>query len=54
MCDVRFCAKYIITLGTHKIYREELLTKLFSVGYDVENNIMFGTDSLLTEYNPNG
>ncbi len=41
-----------ITPGTPKIYREELLTKLFTVGYDVENNIMFGTDSLSTEYNP--
>ena len=41
-----------ITPGTPKIYREDLLTKLFTVGYDVENNIRFGTDSLSTEYSP--
>ena len=41
-----------ITPGTPKIYREDLLTKLFTVGYDVDNNIMFGTDSLSTEYSP--
>lgn len=41
-----------ITPGTPKIYRRELLTKLFTVGYDVENNIMFGTDSLTTDYHP--
>ncbi|MBR2861561.1 MAG: amidohydrolase family protein [Clostridia bacterium] len=40
------------TPGTPKIYRKELLTKLFTVGYDVENNLMFGTDSLTTEYVP--
>lgn len=41
-----------ITPGTPAIYREELLTKLFTVGYDVENNIMFGTDSITNDYNP--
>lgn len=41
-----------ITPGTPVIYRRELLTKLFTVGYDVENNIMFGTDSLSNDYNP--
>lgn len=41
-----------ITPGTPKIYREDLLTKLYTVGYDVENNIMFGTDSVSTEYDP--
>ncbi len=41
-----------ITPGTPEIYRRELLTKLFTVGYDVENNIMFGTDSLSNDYNP--
>ena len=41
-----------VTPGTPVIYREELLTKLFTVGYDVENNIMFGTDSITTDYNP--
>ena len=41
-----------ITPGTPRIYRKELITKLFTVGYDVENNIMFGTDSLANDYNP--
>lgn len=33
-----------ITPGTPQIYREELLTKLYTIGYDVGDNIMFGTD----------
>jgi len=41
-----------ITPGTPEIYRRDLLTKLFTVGYDVENNIMFGTDSITNDYNP--
>jgi predicted TIM-barrel fold metal-dependent hydrolase len=41
-----------VTPGTPVIYREELLTKLFTVGYDVENNIMFGTDGTAHTYNP--
>ena len=41
-----------VTPGTPVIYREDLLTKLFTVGYDVDNNIMFGTDSITTDYNP--
>ncbi len=41
-----------LTPGTPEIYRRDLLTKLFTVGYDVENNIMFGTDSLTNDYNP--
>ena len=41
-----------ITPGTPPIYRRDLLTKLFTVGYDVENNIMFGTDSITNDYNP--
>ena len=32
------------TPGTPAIYRRELLTKLYTVGYDVEDNVMFGTD----------
>ncbi len=39
-----------LTPGTPEIYRRDLLTKLFTVGYDVENNIMFGTDSMADEY----
>ena len=34
-----------LTPGTPPIYRRELLTKLYTVGYDVENNIVFGTDN---------
>lgn len=39
-----------ITPGTPEIYREELLTKLFTIGYDVSNNILFGTDASAHEY----
>jgi len=39
-----------LTPGTPEIYREELLKKLFTLGYDVENNIMFGTDNLVHTY----
>ena len=41
-----------LTPGTPPIYREELLTKLFTVGYDVPNNIVFGTDNQADAYNP--
>ena len=40
-----------ITPGTPKIYREELLTKLYTIGYDVGNNIFFGTDANASGYN---
>lgn len=40
-----------ITPGTPAIYREELLRKLFRVGYDVPDNIMFGTDASASSYN---
>ena len=33
-----------LTAGTPEIYRRELLTKLFTIGYDVPDNILFGTD----------
>jgi predicted TIM-barrel fold metal-dependent hydrolase len=39
-----------LTPGTPEIYREELLRKLFTLGYDVENNVMFGTDNLAHSY----
>jgi predicted TIM-barrel fold metal-dependent hydrolase len=41
------------TPGTPEIYRKELLTKLYTVGYDVEDNVMFGTDCTAHEYNGN-
>jgi predicted TIM-barrel fold metal-dependent hydrolase len=40
-----------ITPGTPPIYREEVLTKLFTVGYDIENNVLFGTDCSTGDYN---
>ncbi len=42
-----------LTPGTPAIYREDLLTKLFTIGYDVPNNIMFGTDGNANDYNFN-
>ena len=32
------------TPGTPPIYRQEALTKLFTIGYKVEDNVIFGTD----------
>lgn len=40
-----------ITPGTPEIYREELLEKLYTIGYDIGDNIMFGTDSNSNDYN---
>ena len=48
--DVNAEMFFDITPGTPEIYREELLTKLYTIGYDVSNNIMFGTDSNAHEY----
>lgn len=39
------------TPGTPEIYRKELLSKLFTVGYDVADNVMFGTDCSADNYN---
>lgn len=39
-----------LTPGTPEIYREELLFKIFNIGYDVPHNIMFGTDSSASNY----
>ncbi len=40
------CAEmfFDITPGTPKIYREELFTKLYKIGYNVGSNVMFGCD----------
>lgn len=38
------------TPGTPPIYREEALTKLFTVGYDVGNNVIFGSDCSTESY----
>jgi predicted TIM-barrel fold metal-dependent hydrolase len=40
-----------ITPGTPVIYRREILSKLFTVGYDIEHNIIFGSDSNTQNYN---
>lgn len=40
-----------LTPGTPKIYREELLTKLYTIGYDVGNNVLYGTDAVAENYN---
>ncbi len=39
-----------LTPGTPPIYRRELLFKLFNVGYEVGDNLMFGTDSVAPRY----
>jgi len=40
-----------MTPGTPVIYREEVLRKIFTVGYDVEHNILFGSDSTTENFN---
>ena len=40
-----------VTPGTPPIYREDVLKRLFLTGYDVERNVLFGTDSRTPEYN---
>lgn len=39
-----------LTPGTPPLYRQDALTKLFSVGYAVENNVFFGTDCVTDNY----
>ena len=38
------------TPGTPPIYRREALTRLFGVGYEVEGNVLFGTDCVTLDY----
>jgi predicted TIM-barrel fold metal-dependent hydrolase len=40
-----------ITPGTPPIYRREALSHLFGVGYDLEKNVIFGTDCSTVSYN---
>lgn len=40
-----------LTPGTPPIYRKEALTKLYTVGYDVKENVLFGTDCATATYN---
>lgn len=42
-----------LTPGTPPIYREEVLTKLHKIGYDVKDNVFFGTDSRADNYQAN-
>ena len=39
-----------LTPGTPPIYRREVLTKIFTIGYDIENNVVFGTDRRVSKY----
>lgn len=39
-----------LTPGTPEIYRKELLKKLYTIGYDVGDNVLFGTDSSAHAY----
>lgn len=41
-----------ITPGTPPVYRKEVLTKLFTIGYNVQDNIIFGTDCMADTYDP--
>jgi len=38
------------TPGTPAFYRLDALTKLFTVGFDVKRNVLFGTDSRVASY----
>lgn len=40
-----------VTPGTPPIYRREALTRLFTVGYDIEHNVVFGSDCRANDYN---
>ncbi len=40
-----------LTPGTPEIYREDLIKKVFLTGYDIEENILFGTDCNAEDYN---
>jgi len=40
-----------VTPGTPPIYRREALTRLFTVGYDIADNVFFGSDSCVNQYN---
>lgn len=38
------------TPGTPVMYRREALTKIYGIGYDVQNNVMFGSDARTEEF----
>jgi predicted TIM-barrel fold metal-dependent hydrolase len=39
-----------VTPGTPRIYREELYRKIFGIGYDIDRNLLFGTDGDAANY----
>ncbi len=39
-----------ITPGTPKLYRKDLLTKLYKIGYKTSGNILYGTDAIADKY----
>jgi predicted TIM-barrel fold metal-dependent hydrolase len=41
-----------LTPGTPPIYRHDALVKLFTVGYHVEDNVIFGSDCTVHDYHP--
>ena len=47
------CEMFIdLTPGTPRIYREDALRKIFTVGYNVADNVLFGTDGTSVWYPP--
>jgi hypothetical protein len=47
------CEMFIdCTPGTPPIYRREALTKIWTIGYKLENNVLFGTDGTNRRYSP--
>lgn len=51
VADKKICQMFIdVTPGTPPIYRSEALTKIFTIGYKVEDNVLFGSDSTTTWY----
>ncbi len=42
-----------LTPGTPPLYRRDALVKVFTVGYDVETNVIFGSDCEVNDYNTN-
>lgn len=48
------CEMFIdVTPGTPPIYRREALTKIFTIGYKVADNVLFGSDGGTNWYTPN-
>lgn len=43
-----------LTPGTPPIFRREALTKLFTIGYPVEENVLFGSDAVVPGYHSSG